>query len=40
MTFNEKLVSLDIRLRELRKGLEDDLARYRVKGWLSKEKIK
>lgn len=37
MTFNEKLISLDTRLRGLRKELEDDLARYGVKGWLRKE---
>lgn len=28
MTFNEKLISLDTRLRELRKELEDDLKPY------------
>lgn len=39
MTFNEKLISLDIRLRELRKELEGDLKKYNVKGWL-KEKFK
>lgn len=35
-TFNEKLISLDIRLRELRKEIEDDLKKYSVKGWLTK----
>lgn len=36
MTFNEKLISLDTRLRELRKELEDDLKKYSVKGWLTR----
>lgn len=38
MTFNEKLISLDIRLRELRKELEDDLKKCYAKGWLTKGK--
>lgn len=32
-TFNEKLISLDTRLRELRKELEDDLKKY-AEDWL------
>ena len=37
-TFNEKLISLDKRLRELREEIEDDLKKCYTRGWLTKEK--
>lgn len=40
MTFDEKLISLDKRLRELRKEIEDDLKKCYAKGWLNKRKNK
>jgi len=39
-TFNEKLISLDARLRELRKEIEDDLKKCYVKSWLTQGKSK
>lgn len=38
MTFNEKIEQLDKMLRELRKELESDLAKYRDSGYLAKRK--
>lgn len=38
MTFNYKLEHLDRQLRELRKELESDLAKYRDSGYLTKRK--
>lgn len=36
MTLNEKIEQLDKRLKELRKELENDLAKYRDSGYLTK----
>lgn len=38
MTFNEKIEQLDRQLRELRKELESDLAKYRDSNYLIKRK--
>lgn len=38
MTFNDKLEQLDRQLKELRKELESDLAKYRDSGYLTKRK--
>lgn len=38
MTFNDKLEHLDKQLKELRKELESDLAKYRDSGYLTKRK--
>lgn len=40
MTFNDKLEHLDKQLKELRKELEADLAKYRDSGYLIKRKLK
>ncbi len=40
MTLNDKFDSLDKELRELRKELESDLAKYRGSGYLIKRKDK
>jgi hypothetical protein len=34
---NDKLQQLDKQLRELRKELEDDLLKYKDKGWLCEQ---
>lgn len=39
MNLNEKLEHLDKQLRELRKELESDLAKYRDSGYLIRGKI-
>lgn len=38
MTFNDKLEQLDRQLKELRKELESDLAKYRDSDYLTKRK--
>lgn len=38
MTFNDKIEQLDKQLRELRKELESDLAKYKGSGYLTKRK--
>ena len=38
MTFDDKLEQLDKQLKELRKELESDLAKYRDSGYLTKRK--
>lgn len=40
MTFNDKLEHLDRQLKELRKELEGDLAKYRDSGYLIKRRGK
>lgn len=40
MTFNDKIEQLDKQLKELRKELESDLAKYRDSGYLIKRKGK
>lgn len=40
MTFTNKIEQLDKQLRELRKELESDLAKYRDSGYLIKRKGK
>lgn len=40
MTFNDKIEQLDKYLKELRKELEGDLAKYRNIGYLTKRKDK
>lgn len=36
---SDKLQQLDNKLRELRKELEDDLLKYKDKGWLNTEPL-
>lgn len=40
MTFNDKIEKLDKELRELRRELEGDLAKYRDSGYLIRRKGK
>lgn len=40
MTLNDKIEQLNIQLRELRKEVESDLAKYRDSGYLIKRKLK
>lgn len=40
MTFTDKIEQLDKELKELRKELESDLAKYRDRGYLIKRKDK